>query len=196
MEKGWDWTWRTKCKICVLVVQSLSRVWLSVTLWTAACQASLSFTSLRVCSNSCPLSQWCHLTTSSSVVPFSSCPQSFLATGSYPVSQLFASGNQSIEASASSSVLPMKIQDWFSLGLTGLISLQSKGLSRVFSSTRILRLQFFGTQPSLWSNSHIHVTTRTTTALTRQNFVGKMMPLLFNIPFRLVIAFLPRSKRL
>ena len=106
-----------------------------------------------VCSNSCPLSQWCHPTISSSVAPFSSCLQSFPASGSFPVSQLFTSGGQSIGASAS--VLPMNIQDWFPLGLTGLISLQFKGLSRLFCSTTVQKRQFFGAQPSLSSNSHI-----------------------------------------
>ena len=109
-----------------------------------------------VCSNLCPLSQWCHPTISSSVTPFSSCPPSFPASGSFPLSQLFPWGGQSIGASASASVLPMNIQGWFPLELTGLISLQSKGLSRVFSSTTVQKHQFFGTQPSLWSNSHIH----------------------------------------
>ena len=90
----------------------------------------------RACSNSCPLSQWCHPTISSSVAPFSSCLLSFPASGFYPVSQLFASGGQSIGASASASVLPMTIQGWFLLGLTGLI-LQSKGLARVFSNTTV-----------------------------------------------------------
>ena len=89
----------------------------------------------RVYSNSCPLSQWCHPTISSSVVPFSSCFQSFPASGSFPMSQFFASGGQSIVVSASTSVLPMNTQDWFPLGCTGWISLQSKGLSRVFSNT-------------------------------------------------------------
>ena len=89
------------------------------------------------CSNSCPLSQWCHLTISSSFVPFSSCLQSFPASGSFQMSWLFASGGQSIGASASASVLPMNIQEWFPLRLTGWISLQSKGLSRVFSSTTV-----------------------------------------------------------
>ena len=103
----------------------------------------------------CPLSQWCHPTISSSVVPFSFCLQFFPASGSFAVSQLFASGGQRIRASASASVLPMNIQDWFPLELTGLISLQSKGLSRVFSSTTIWKHQFFGTQPFLWSNSTI-----------------------------------------
>ena len=98
----------------------------------------------RVYSNSCPLSQWCHPTISSSVVPFSSCIQSFLASESFLMSQFFAPGGQSIGASAS--VLPMNIQDWFPLGLTGLVSLQSKGLSRVFSNTTVQKHQFFSTQ--------------------------------------------------
>ena len=106
------------------------------------------------CSNSCPLSWWCHPTISSSVVPFSSCLQSFAASGSFPMSWLFTSGGQSIRASAS--VLPMNIQRWFPVGWTGLISLQSKGLSRVFSSTTVRRHQFFSAQPFLLSNPHIH----------------------------------------
>ena len=106
----------------------------------------------KVCSNSCPFSQWCHPTISSSVAPFSSCLQSFPASGSFPMCWLFASGGESIRASAS--VLPVSIQGWFPLGLTGLISLLSKGLSRVFSSTTVWKHQFFGTQPSLWSNCH------------------------------------------
>ena len=110
----------------------------------------------RVCSNSCPLSQWCHPTISSFVIPFSSCIYSFPASGSFLISQLFASGGQSIGVSASVSVLPMNIQDWFPLGLTGLISLLSKGLSRVFSNSTVQKHQFFSAQPSLWSNSHIH----------------------------------------
>ena len=113
----------------------------------------------RVCSYSCPLSWWCHPTISSSVVPFSSCLQSFPASGCFPVSQLFTSSGQSIGASASASVLPMNIEDWFPLGLTGLISLLSQGLSRVFSSTIVQKHQFFGAQPSLWSNSHIRYMT-------------------------------------
>ena len=109
-----------------------------------------------VCSNSCPVSQWCHPTIVSSVAPFSSCFQSFPASGSFPVSRLFTSSGQRIGASVSASVLPMNIQGWFPLGLTGLISLQSKGLSRVFSSTTVQKHQFFSTQPSLWSNTHTH----------------------------------------
>ena len=106
------------------------------------------------CSNSCPLNQWCHLTNSSSVFPFSSHPQSFPALASFPMSWLFASGGQSIAALAS--VLPMNIQGWFPLGLTGLIFLLLKELSKVFFSTTIWKHQFFGAQPSLWSKSHIH----------------------------------------
>ena len=113
--------------------------------------------SFWVCSNSFPVSQWCHPTISSLVIPFSSCLQSFPASGSFPVSQLFASGGQSIGVSASASVLPMNIQGWYPLRLTGLISLQAKGLSRVFSSTTLWKHQFFGAQLSFWSNSHIHI---------------------------------------
>ena len=107
-------------------------------------------------SDSCPSSQWCHLAISSSVVPFSSCPPSFPASGSFTMTLLFSSGGQSIGASASASVLPMNIQGWFPFGLTGLISLQSKGFSRVFSNTTVRKRQFFGAQLSLWSSSHIH----------------------------------------
>ena len=110
----------------------------------------------RVCSSSCTQIWWCHPTISSSVAPLFSCPQSFTASGSFPMSWLFASGDQSIGVSASASVLPMSIQDRFPLGLTGLISLQSKGLSRVFSNTTVEKLQFFGAQSSLWSTSCIY----------------------------------------
>ena len=109
-----------------------------------------------VYSNSCPSSRWCHPTISSSVVLFSSCPQSFPASGTFQMSQLFASGGQNIGVSASTSVLPMKTQDWSPLGWTGWISLQSKGLSRVFSDTTVQKHHFFSAQLSLWSNSHIH----------------------------------------
>ena len=136
-------------------VQSLSLVRLFATPWTAACQASLSITNF-----------WSLLKLMSieSVMPsnhlilcrpLSSCLQCFPASGFFPVIQFFASGGQSIGVSASASVLPMNIQDWFPLVLTDLISLQSKGLSRVFSSTIVQKHQFFGTQISLWSNSHI-----------------------------------------
>ena len=106
--------------------------------------------------NSCPLSRWCHPAISSSVVPFSSCPQSFPASGSFPMSQYFTSGGQSIGTLALASVLPMNIQDSFPLGLTKLISLQSKGLQRVFSNSTVQKHQLFSTQLSLYSNSHIH----------------------------------------
>ena len=108
------------------------------------------------CSNSCPLSQWHHPTISSSVAPFSSCYQSFPAPGSFQMSQFFTSGGQSFGVSASASVLPMTSQDWFPLGWTDWISLQPTGLSRVFSKTTVPKHQFFGTQLSFWSNSHIH----------------------------------------
>ena len=107
----------------------------------------------RVYSNSWPLSRWYHPTISPLVVPFSSCLQSFPASVTFPMNQPFAPDDQNTGASASVSVLPMNIQGWFPLGLTGLISLQSKGLSRVFSSTTVQRHQFFGALPSLWSSS-------------------------------------------
>ena len=110
----------------------------------------------RVHPNSCPSSQWCHPAISSSVVPFSSCPQSLPASGSFPMSQLFAWGGQGIGVSASASVLPMNTQDWSPLGWNGWTSLQSKGLSRVFSNTTVQKHQFFGAQLSSQSNSHIH----------------------------------------
>ena len=118
--------------------------------------AFLLFHNLWVYSNSCPLSWWCHPTISSSVIPFSSCLQSFPASVSFPVSQLLASSGQSTGTSTSASVLPMNTQHWFPLGLTVLISFQSKGLSRVFSNTTVCKHQLFGAQFSLWSNTHIH----------------------------------------
>ena len=129
-------------------VQSFSRVWFFATPWTAACQASLSIATHGSCSDSCPLSQWCHPTISSSVILFS-WPQSFPASGSFPMSQFFASGGQSIGVSASASVLPKNTQDWSPLGWTGWTSFKSKGLPRVFSNTTLQKHQFFGTQFSL-----------------------------------------------
>ena len=111
---------------------------------------------LGVYSNSCPLSRWCHPAISSSVAAFSSCPQSLPASGSFPMHQLFAWGGQNTGVSASVSVLPMNSQDWSPLGWTSWISLQSKGLSRVFSNTTVQKHQFFGAQLSSQSNSHIH----------------------------------------
>ena len=131
----------------------------SNTLWPHELQhARLACPSLflGVCSNSCPLSWWCHSTLSFSVAPFSSCPQSFPAWGSFPMTQLFPSGGQSTGASASASVLPMNIHGWFPLWLTDLISLLSMGFLRFFFSTTVQKHQFFDTQPSLWSNSYIY----------------------------------------
>ena len=138
----------------VVVVQSLSCVQLFTTPWTIARQVSLSFTVSWSLLKLLFIESVMPSNISSSVALFSSCPQSFPASGSFLMSQLFTSGGQSVGTSAS--VLPMSIQDWFSLGLTGWISLQSKGLSRVFSNTTAQKHQFFGIQPSLWSNSHIH----------------------------------------
>ena len=136
-------------------VQSLSRVQLFATPWTKAHQASCPSPSPGACSDSCASSQWCHSTISFSVIPFSHL-QSFPASGSFLMSQLFSSGDQSIGASASASVLPMNIQDWLSSGWTDWISLQFKGLSRVFSNTTVQKHHFFIAQPSSQSNSHIH----------------------------------------
>ena len=145
-------------------------------------------------SNSCPLSQWCHPTISSSIVPFSSCLQSLSASGFFPSSKFFPSGDQSIGVSASASVLSVNIQDWFTLGLTGWIFLQSKGLSSLLQdhspkASILWRSAFFMVQLS-----HPYMTTGKTIALTRQTFVGKVMSLLFNMLSWLLIAFFPRSK--
>ena len=136
-----------------LSVQSLSHVQLFVTPWTTAARLPSPSPTPGTCSNSCPLSRWCHPIILSSVVPFSSRLQSFPASGSFQMSQFFTSGGQSIGASASASVPPMNIQDWFLLGWTGWISSQSKWLSRVFSNTTVQKHQFFGTQTSLDSAS-------------------------------------------
>ena len=142
---------------CFLVsVQLLSCVWL---LWPHGLQHAripCSSPTPWACSNSCPLSWWCHPTTLSFVVPFSFYLQSFPSSGYFPRSQFIPSGGQSTGSSASASVHPMNIQDWFPLGWTGFISLQAMGLSRVFSNTTVQKHQFFHAQLSLWSNSHIH----------------------------------------
>ena len=182
-------------KADLFVVQLLSCVRLFVTPWTAARWAPLSFTISEFAQIHVKLSQWCYLTISSSAAAYSFGLQSFPASQSFPVSWVFTSGGQSTGASASASVLPVNSQGWFPLGLTGLIFLQSKGLSRIFSNTRIWKHQFFGTQPSFWSNLHPYMTTGKTITLTRWIFVGKGMSQLFNMS-RFVIAFLPRSKRL
>ena len=146
-------------------------------------------------SNSRPLSQWCHLTISSSVVPFSSHLQSFPASGSFPVSQFFMSGGPSIGVSASASILPMNIQDWFPLGWNGWISLQSKGLSRAFSNTCFSKASVLRRSALFMIHlSHPYMTTGKTIALIGWTFVDKVMSLLFSMLSRLVIAFLLRSK--
>ena len=142
----WHKVW---CRTQFSSVQSLSHVRLFATPWTAAPRLPCPSPAPRAYSNSSPLSRWCHPTISSSVIPFSSHLQSFPASGSFQMSQFFPSGGQSIGLLASASVLPMNIQDWFLLGWTGWISLLSKGLSRVFSSTTVQKHQFFGTQLSL-----------------------------------------------
>ena len=147
-------------------------------------------------SNSCPLSRWCHPTISFSVFPLSSCLQSFPASESFLMSQLFTSGGQSIATSASASALPMNIQSWFPLGLNGLISLLSKGLKSLLQhhsskASSLRHWAFFIVQLS-----HPYLTTGNTIALTRWTFVCKVMFLLFNTLSRFFIAFLPRSKHL
>ena len=167
----------------------------SATPWTAACQAPLSTTIswslLKLMSI-----KWCHPTISSSVIPFSSCPQSVPASGSFPVSQFYTAGGQSSGASASASLLSMNIQSWFPLRLTGLISLLSKGLSCLLqhhnSKTSIVRRSAF----FMVQFSYLYVTAGKTIALSMWTFVGRVMSLLFNMLSRLAIAFLPRSKRL
>ena len=148
----------------------------------------------RAFSDSCPSSQRCLPTTSSSVIHLSSCLQSFPASGCFTMSPFFTSGGPSIEASASASVSPTYVQDWFPLGVPGLISLQAKGLSRVFSNTTFQKDQFFGTQLSLWFNSQIHTTTGKNIALTRWTFVSKIMSLLLNMLTRFVICLRKMTK--
>ena len=154
------------------------------------CSTSCPSLSPRVCSNSCPLSQWYHPT----VAPFSSCPQSFPASGSLPMCQLFASSGQSIGTQLQHQFFQWVIQGWFSLRLTGLISLQSKGLLRVFSSTTIWKHRFFIAQSSLWFNSHIHTWLLEDHSFDSMDLCGKVMSLLFIKLSRFVIAFFPRSK--
>ena len=140
----------------VVDVQLLIHIWPFVTPWTAACQAFLSLTISWSLPKFMSMNWWWYTTILSSATIFFFSLQSLPASRSFPLSQLFSTGGQSIGVSASASVLPMNIQDWFPLGLTGLISLQSMGLSRVFSSTKVRNHQFFSAQPSLCFNSHIH----------------------------------------
>ena len=148
-----DGIWDLESRKHYVVVQLLSHVWLFTTPWNAVHQAPLSSSISRVCSNSRPLSWWCYLTISSSAIPFSICFQSFPTCGLFQRVGSFTLSGQSTGASAS--VFPMTIKGWFPLGLTNLISLQSKGLSRVFSSTTVSKHQFFSAQPSLWLNTHM-----------------------------------------
>ena len=148
----------------------------------------------RVYSNSCPLSRWCHPAIPSSVIPFCSSPQSLPASGSFPMSQLFAWGSQSTGVSALASVLPMNTQDWSHLGWTGLGSPCSPRDSQESFPTPLFKSINFSVLSFLHSPlSHPYMTTGKTIALTRWTFVGKVMSLLFNMLCRLVIAFLPRS---
>ena len=147
-----------------------------------------------VCSDSCPLSWWCHLAILFSVTLSSPGLRSFPLSRTFPMSWLFTPGSQSIGTSASALLFPMNVQGWFSVKLTDLISLLSKGLSRIFSNTKIWKHHFFSSQPSLCSTSYLHMTTGKPTTLTIWTFVGKVMSLLFNILSRFVIAFLPRNK--
>ena len=149
-----------------------------------------------VCSDLCLLSRQCYLTISSSVAHFLSWLQSFPASGSFSMSNLFTSGGQSIGASASTSVLPMNLQGCFPLGLTYLISFLSKGLSTVFSSTTAQKYQVFSIQPPLWSNPHICTWLLEKPKIDHADLVSKVMSLLFNMLSRFVIAFLPRIKNL
>ena len=161
----WTWYWHISLSICVILdfysflntdffapsvlfsaVQSLSCVWFFAPSGLQHARLPCPSPILGACSNSCPSSWWYHPAISSSVVPFSSCLQSCPASGSFPMSQFFRSGGQSIGASTSASVLPMNIQHWYSLGLTGLVSLQSKGLSKVFSNITVKKHQFVGAQ--------------------------------------------------
>ena len=153
---SWNHTSHHKLSQVFSSVQSLSHVRLFVTPWTAAHQDSPSITNSRSLLNLMSIESVMPSNISSSVIAISSYRQSFLAWRSFLMSQLFASGGQSIGASAAASVLPINIQDWFPLGLTGLISLQSKGLSRVFSNTTVQKHQFFGAQSFLQSNFHIY----------------------------------------
>ena len=150
-----DWLYSLNLKMEIYCCFSVSPSCL--TPWTAAHRLPFPSPTPRVCSNSCPLSWWCHPTTSSSIIPFSSCLQFFSASGSFPMSQLFASGGQIIGASASASFLPMNIQDWFPLGLTSLSFLQSKGLSRSFLQPHSLKASIF------WCSAFFYCPTLTST---------------------------------
>ena len=208
---GKNWLWRRKREVCrnpdlEWAIQctsnsvQFSHSVVSDSLWPHGLQhARLPCPSSTpgACLNSYPSSRWCHPTSSSSIIPFSSHLQSFPASGSFPMSQFFTSGDQSTRVSASTSVLPMNIQDGFPLGLTSWIFLQSKRLSSLLqhhsSKASILWYQFFITQ---FSHPYMTTAKKKKIALTRWTFVGKVMSLLFNMLSRFIITFLPRSKRL
>ena len=158
----WHWSWDRSCfrgmekPVQFSSVHSLSHVQLFVTPWTEAHKASLSITNSQTSLKLMSLNWWCHPTISSSVIPFTSHLQSFSVSGSFQMSQFFTSGGQSIGVSASTSVLPMNTQDWSHLGWIGWISLQSKGLSRVFPSTTVRKHQFFSAQLSTLTFPHDH----------------------------------------
>ena len=168
----------------------------SATPWTKHSRPPCPAPTPRVYPNSCPLSQWCNPAISSSVVPFSSFPQPLPASGSFQMSQLFSLLGQSIRDSASTSVLPMNTQDWSPLRWTGWISLHSKGLSRVFSNAIVQKHQFFSTQLSSQSNSHIHTWLLENHSLDKMDLCWQSNVLLFNMLSRLVITFLQKSKHL
>ena len=181
--------------VVAIVFQLLSRVWLFATPWTAACQASPSITISEFAQTDvhwvCDAIQPSH-----PFLPSSPFALNFSQHHGLFQWELFTSSSQSIAAPASPSVLPVNIQDWFPLGWTGLISLLSKGLSRVFSTTRVQKHQFFSTQPSLWFNSHFQTWLLKNHSFDYMTFVGKVMSLPFKTLSRFDIAILPRSKHL
>ena len=196
--------WKRICKgiyICIYayvciyiaIVQSLTHVRLFETSWTQHARLTCPSLSPTGCSNSYPLSRWCHPTISSSVAPFSSCLQSFPASKSFLMSQFFPSGGQSIGASASALVLPVNIQGWFPLWSTGLICLLSNRLSRVFSSTTTWKYQFFSDQPSLWSSSYIRTHGWKNYLFDYMNLRWQSDVSVSNILSRFVVAFLLRN---
>ena len=185
--------WLTSLSLYSVAVQLLSHVWILRPHGLYYTRFPCPSSSPGACSNSCTLSCWCHPTISSSVITFS-CLQFFPASGSFPVSQLFISGGQNIEASASASVLLMNIQGWSPLGLTGLISLQSKGLWSLLQQHSSKASTFWHSAFFMVQIWHPYMTTGKTIALIIQTFVGKVMSLLCNMLFRLAIVFLPRSK--
>ena len=157
--------------------------------WTADARLPYPSPAPGACSNSCALNLWCHPTISSSVVPFSYCLQSYPASGSFLMSQLFSSGGHSFEASVSATVLSVNIQHWFPLGLSGFITLLSKRLKSLLQHQSSKASVLLRSASFMVQLSHLYLTTRETIALTIQSFVGKVMSLFFNTPFKFVIFF-------